>query len=144
MAIQLNLKHVNDILVLYVSGQIIGKDSNKFGAVLQEAVKLSSTNVVVDLSEVQFLDSLSIGAIIVEHAFLAKQEPPKVLMIVNHNIHPFDYVGRILKFLSVDTIVPVYSFFEEAIGSQFNQEIKKIQKNIDKRRRFIEDPPHSV
>ena len=138
MSLHIHTRHIDDVLILYISGRILGKDSNKFRDALHKAsLKSDRSNIVVDLSDVQFLDSFSIGTIIVEHTFLTKQEPPRTLMIVNNNTYPFNYVGRILEFLSVDKIVPVHSFYEEAIGSQFNKEIKKIQNNLNKRQRFM-------
>jgi len=127
MALKVKTKKINGkILAVQAIGRIIGKDDKKFReAIIKAGNNKKCETVIIDLSDVDFIDSTAIGAIMYENTMLSKDnDHPKELVIVNENSYPFNYVKRIIEFFMIEKVITIYD--------NFNAAVAKISENYTK------------
>jgi anti-anti-sigma factor len=90
-------------------GRIVGKeDDDRVNKALSKCERNKKCrHIVLDLSDVDFMDSAFVGAIGYHHAIMSQEKGD--LFVVNQNFNPFNYVHRIIEFFSVDKVVRVFS-----------------------------------
>jgi anti-sigma B factor antagonist len=78
---------------------------------VEEAVRGSSGPFVIDLGEVDFLDSSGIHCLVHARALLGRED--RVLAL----LRPRANVRRVLGLVGLDALVPVYASYDELAGA---------------------------
>jgi len=104
-------EHAHDgVLVLKISGSLNFYSRKTFQAVMRNAERGLVDHVMVDLSQVGFLDSVAIGLLVLSQARLGLRG------VVLSLVGPQGSVKRVLDSANIPKVIPVYSTEEEAIG----------------------------
>lgn len=95
----------NDVRILGVSGAISLSSSPEFqAAVAQE----TAPRLILDLTDVPFIDSMAIGALVRAFATCTRAGRKLVLVGINHRVR------NVLQLTNVDSLFDVYSTIAEA------------------------------
>lgn len=104
-------EHVHDgVLVLKISGRLNFYSRKTFQAVIRNAERTNVDHVVVNLSEVDYLDSVAIGLLALAQARLALND------VVLSLIEPQSHAMKVLELANIPKLIPIYPTEEEAIG----------------------------
>ncbi|MCZ6799972.1 MAG: STAS domain-containing protein [Nitrospirae bacterium] len=98
-------------LVLTVSGRLNLYSRKIFQAVMKNAESSNIECVVVDLSGVDYLDSVALGLLVLSQVNLSIKGIPLCL------VGPQGGVREVLEISNIGQFIPVYQTVEEAIGS---------------------------
>ena len=105
----------NKFHVIDIAGKINRlKDSVNLKTFIRELKEKNIIHIALNLSEVTYLDSGAVNALVSSHNMLSKMNGKLVL------INPNDYVGNLLEVLGLNKIVPIYSSEEEFDNAQKN------------------------
>lgn len=130
----------NGIFVVWPIGRIIGKrEDDKVNKAINKCERNKKCrHIILDLSDVDFMDSAFVSAIGYHHAMMAHDGGD--LLVVNQNLSPFNYVHRIIEFFSVDKVVHVYPTMEECVDKVREKDrIKEVMAEADKIRQEEKD-----
>ena len=104
-------EHVHDgVLVLKVSGRLNYYSRKTFQAVMRNAERGAVDHVVINLEQVEYLDSVAIGLLALSQARLALKG------IVLSLVGPQSNVMKVLDMANIPKLIPIYQTEEEAIG----------------------------
>jgi anti-sigma B factor antagonist len=87
--------------IVRLSGEIDISTSPSLRHVVQELLETDIEAIVLDLSDVQFMDSTGVGVLVAGHRRAA------ALGVVLSLRHPTPIVGKVLALTGVDQLVPV-------------------------------------
>ncbi len=93
MGITIKAKKLKGIPILSVSGRLINVDSEKFQKKLEAFCNKNQQTAVVDISEVNFIDSFGLGTLVQHHTQLQKSGGK--LIVLNTNLDPNTYIQRL-------------------------------------------------
>lgn len=106
-------KHLENFTILYVVGLIkLGESAEFFSSALETVLKNESTNVIIDFTKIDYIDSTGIGELVGYLGKFAAQN--RKLILVN----PSDRIQKLLKLAKLDAVFRIYSTEEEAIASE--------------------------
>ena len=98
--------------VLRLTGRFDFYGVEKFKTALQKMEKASLIHLIVDFSEVPFMDSASLGALVAAHKRLSK-----IKMTILLVIDPNTATGQVMSQTSLQTLMPTFHNIQEAISS---------------------------
>jgi anti-anti-sigma factor len=106
-------KHTENFTILYVEGLIkLGESAEFFSAALEGVLKNESTNVIVDFTKIDYIDSTGIGELV---GYLGKfTNQNRKLILVN----PSERILKLLKLAKLDAVFKIYSSEDEAIAAE--------------------------
>jgi anti-sigma B factor antagonist len=108
-------KHTENFTILYVEGLIkLGESAEFFSAALENVLKNESTNVIIDFTKIDYIDSTGIGELV---GYLGKfTSQNRTLILVN----PSERILKLLKLAKLDAVFKIYNTEEEAISAESN------------------------
>lgn len=102
MEIQKNQLETNpDILVLRISGKISAKELVPFSEAMEEAFRENLFRIIMDLSELEFINSMGIGKLVVAHKKCTEAGGKLVLCGINSKLM------KLFSILCLDGIFPM-------------------------------------
>jgi anti-sigma B factor antagonist len=106
-------KHIDSFTILYVEGLIkLGESAEFFSSALENVLKNESTNVIIDFTKIDCIDSTGIGELV---GYLGKfTTQNRKLVLVN----PSERIHKLLKLAKLDTVFKIYNTEEEAIAAE--------------------------
>ena len=106
-------KHTDNFTILYVEGLIkLGESAEFFSSALENVLKNESTNVIIDFTKIDYIDSTGIGELV---GYLGKfTTQNRKLVLVN----PSERIQKLLKLAKLDTVFKIYNTEEEAIAAE--------------------------
>jgi anti-anti-sigma factor len=106
-------KHTENFTILYVEGLIkLGESAEFFSSALENVLKNESTNVIIDFSKIDYIDSTGIGELV---GYLGKfTNQNRKLILVN----PSERIQKLLKLAKLDAVFKIYNSEEEAVSSE--------------------------
>jgi anti-sigma B factor antagonist len=106
-------KHLDSFTILYVEGLIkLGESAEFFSSALENVLKNESTNVIIDFTKIDYIDSTGIGELV---GYLGKfTTQNRKLVLVN----PSERIQKLLKLAKLDTVFKIYNTEEEAVASE--------------------------
>jgi len=110
LSMRITEKVHDGILVLRISGSLNYYSRKTFQAVMRNAERGAVDHVMVNLEQVDYLDSVAIGLLVFSQARLSLQG------VVLSLVGPHSNVMTILEVANIPKLIPVYSTEEEAIG----------------------------
>jgi anti-sigma B factor antagonist len=121
LALQIQERAREGIVVLDLEGRIlVGEDATALRDKLRELVAASQIRIILNLAEVDFIDSTGLGALVVGHTGLKKLGGRLALEHLN------DRNIELLVLTKLSTIFDVYSDEQQAVNSFFPD--RQIQK----------------
>ena len=106
-------KHHDNFTILYVEGLIkLGESAEFFSSALENVLKNESSNVIIDFTKIDYIDSTGIGELV---GYLGKfSNQNRKLILVN----PSERIQKLLKLAKLDTVFKIYNTEEEAIAAE--------------------------
>ena len=106
-------KHLDNFTILYVEGLIkLGESAEFFSSALENVLKNESTNVIVDFTKIDYIDSTGIGELV---GYLGKFiSQNRKLILVN----PSERIQKLLKLAKLDAVFKIYGTEDEAISAE--------------------------
>jgi anti-sigma B factor antagonist len=106
-------KHLDNFTILYVEGLIkLGESAEFFSSALENVLKNESTNVIIDFTKIDYIDSTGIGELV---GYLGKfTTQNRKLVLVN----PSERIQKLLKLAKLDTVFKIYNTEEEAVAAE--------------------------
>ena len=106
-------KHHDNFTILYVEGLIkLGESAEFFSSALENVLKNESSNVIIDFTKIDYIDSTGIGELV---GYLGKfSNQNRKLILVN----PSERIQKLLKLAKLDTVFSIYPTEAEAISAE--------------------------
>src|SRR4029079_17739340 len=106
-------KHVDNVTMLYVDSLIkLGESAEFFSSALENVLKNESTNVIIDFTKIDYIDSTGIGELVGCRGKFTTQN--RKLILVN----PSERIMKLLKLAKLDAVFKIYGTEEEAISAE--------------------------
>ncbi len=106
-------KHTESFTILYVEGLIkLGESAEFFSAALENVLKNESTNVIVDFTKIDYIDSTGIGELV---GYLGKFSGQNRKLIL---VNPSERILKLLKLAKLDAVFKIYNTEEEAVSTE--------------------------
>lgn len=103
---QIKIDNKENVAVIELKGQFIGDNElDELRAILSDYEENNSNNLIINMENVNYLNSLALGVLITSHAHFIKKDRLMVLCNVNKTIeHIFKITKLNLVFTIVDTL----------------------------------------
>src|SRR5438045_8817258 len=106
-------KHTDHFTLLYLEGLIkLGESAEFFSSALENVLKNESTNVIIDFTKIDYIDSTGIGELV---GFLGKFTTQNRKLIL---VNPSERIQKLLKLAKLDAVFKIYNSEEEAISAE--------------------------
>ena len=113
-------KHRDDFTILYVEGLIkLGESAEFFSSALESVLKDDDSNVMVDFTKIDYIDSTGIGELVGYLGKFGNQNRSLVL------INPSERVLKLLKLAKLDSVFRIYTNEDEAIAAENDRKTPK-------------------
>lgn len=110
MSLVLEIKKLENNQRLCCSGRIIDVDVKKFSAKMEFMYKKKEPRFILDISEVNFIDSHGLGIIVYYNSMMAKEN--RQLVILNSGADPGSYVTRLFEITNLHKVLNIISDIE--------------------------------
>ncbi|MFW5960502.1 MAG: STAS domain-containing protein [Chitinivibrionales bacterium] len=97
--------------VVELSGRVHSSESPIMKRKLENAYRKKDECIVVDITEVEFVDSQGLGIIVYYHTLL--QKSGRRLVILNSSSDPDSYVTKLFNITNLDKVLNVVGSFQE-------------------------------
>jgi anti-sigma B factor antagonist len=105
-------KHKENFTILYVEGLIkLGESAEFFSAALENVLRNENTNVIVDFTKIDYIDSTGIGELV---GYLGKFSGQNRKLIL---VNPSERILKLLKLAKLDTVFKIFGSEEEAVAA---------------------------
>lgn len=105
MAIIIKTIKIEKTPVLQVAGRLVNVDSEKFQKKLSSYIKKQSNPAIIDISDVNFIDSFGLGTLVQVHSDTTKGGGQ--LLIINTNSDPDTYVQRLFTMTQLNKVFTI-------------------------------------
>lgn len=106
-------KHTDNFTILYVEGLIkLGESAEFFSSALENVLKNESTNVIIDFTKIDYIDSTGIGELV---GYLGKFTTQNRKLIL---VNPSERIQKLLKLAKLDAVFKIYNNEDEAIAAE--------------------------
>ncbi len=102
MAVNIRITKHKDMQILTVSGRLINIDSEKFQKKLDSFCKKGFDKTIIDISDVNFIDSFGLGTLIQHHTELHKAN--RQMLLLNTNPDPNTYIQRLFDITGLKSV----------------------------------------
>lgn len=106
-------KHLDSFTILYVEGLIkLGESAEFFSSALENVLRNENTNVIIDFTKIDYIDSTGIGELV---GYLGKfTSQNRKLILVN----PSERIQKLLRLAKLDAVFRIYATEEEAVAAE--------------------------
>jgi len=113
-------KHHDKFTILNVEGLIkLGESAEFFSAALENVLKNETSNVIIDFTKIDYIDSTGIGELV---GYLGKfSNQNRKLILVN----PSERIQKLLRLAKLDSVFKIYTTEDEAIAAETDATAKK-------------------
>jgi anti-sigma B factor antagonist len=108
---QVNKRYKDNVVILDISGEIIGDSRFELNKIIQEQVDANYAGIILNLEEVPMMDSVGLGMLIAAYTSLTKKESKMVLLNAGRSVR------YLLVITKLDQIFEKYDDEDEAIAS---------------------------
>ena len=106
-------KHHDNFTILYVEGLIkLGESAEFFSSALENVLKNESSNVIIDFTKIDYIDSTGIGELV---GYLGKFSTQNRKLIL---VNPSERIQKLLKLAKLDTVFKIYDSEDAAIAAE--------------------------
>jgi anti-sigma B factor antagonist len=120
MALQVQQKEVEGIVILKLEGRLVaGPESGEFRSKITELISTDQKSIILDMKQVDFIDSTGLGTLVVAHTQLQKiGGSVKLLNVSKRNV-------QLLVLTKLSTVFEMFDDEQAAINSFFPDREKK-------------------
>ena len=112
MPVELSISKVDSVSVVTLKGTIIaGNDKELLMARAEELLEAGETRIILDLGQVNYVDSTGIGALVHIHTTAERRGATVKLLNLTKRIHD------VLQITRLSTVFGIYSDLQKAIES---------------------------
>jgi len=111
MAISIKAKKIKGFPVLSITGRLVSIDSEKFQKKLENFCKKTNMTAIIDISEVNFIDSYALGTLVQHHTQLRKEG--RRLILLNTNTNPTTYIQRLFEMTGLKRVFNFISSIDQ-------------------------------
>lgn len=121
MSLQIERREREGIAIFDLTGRlVVGPSTNQFRETIENAIQSGSTNIILNLKGVEYIDSTGLGALVL--CFTKAQKAGGLLKLVSLNRRDME----LLLLTKLTTIFDVYNDEQDAVNSYFpDREIKR-------------------
>jgi anti-sigma B factor antagonist len=120
MALEITESTSEEIVILKLKGRLAAGESNTVREKINQLAAAGHVNLVMDLSDVDYIDSTGLGGLVICYTSLKKQGG--ALKLVNLNKRNVE----LLLLTKLHTVFEVFTDVQDAVNSFFpNREIKR-------------------
>jgi anti-sigma B factor antagonist len=106
-------KHHDNFTILYVEGLIkLGESAEFFSSALENVLKNEDSNVIIDFTKIDYIDSTGIGELV---GYLGKFTTQNRKLIL---VNPSERIMKLLKLAKLDSVFKIYGSEAEALSSE--------------------------
>lgn len=109
--IEINVSNQEQVTLVEVSGRVDSMNANQFGTALSEQIDDGKTQLVLDLSSVEYMSSAGLREIVTSLKKAKRAQGDLRLA------QPSDRVREVLEMAGLDSIFRIYQSQGEAVGS---------------------------
>ena len=113
MALSLKTTKIEGIPVLQVIGRLINVDSEKFQKKLDAYMKKCNNTAVIDITDVNFIDSFGLGTLVQHHSKMVKQGGSFILL--NTDEEQDTYIKRLFLMTQLNKVFTIVESNEELV-----------------------------
>ena len=106
----ITVKYQNENVILRVSGSILGEDRIQLSDKIQELVDNGGKNVVLNLQDVDLMDSVGLGMLVALRAALERREVKLLLSNVDRSVR------SLLLITKLNNVFDLYDTEDEALA----------------------------
>ena len=110
----ISVKHENENIILRISGSILGEDRIELSDKIQELVDEGGKNVILNLRDVDLMDSVGLGMLVALRASLMRNEVRLLLSNVDRS------VKSLLAITKLTNVFDLYDTEDEALADLGN------------------------
>ena len=106
-------KHTENFTILYVEGLIkLGESAEFFSAALENVLKNENTNVIIDFTKIDYIDSTGIGELV---GYLGKFTTQNRKLIL---VNPSERIRKLLQVARLAELFPTYDTVGAAMAGE--------------------------
>jgi anti-sigma B factor antagonist len=106
-------KHLDNFTILYVEGLIkLGESAEFFSSAVENVLKNESSNVIIDFTKIDYIDSTGIGELV---GYLGKFTTQNRKLIL---VNPSERIMKLLKLAKLDNVFKIYGTEDEAVAAE--------------------------
>ena len=106
-------KHLDNFTILYVEGLIkLGESAEFFSSALENVLKNDSTNVIIDFTKIDYIDSTGIGELV---GYLGRFRSRKRELIL---VNPSERIRKLLQVAGLAELFTIYDTVEAAVAAE--------------------------
>jgi anti-sigma B factor antagonist len=109
MDLEITQESVNDLLVLHLEGELDTYNCGQLRSTLVEHVDAGRNRIIVDMSQVQYIDSTGLGSLV--GGLKRVSEHGGVMRIVCAN----PQILKVFEITSLDKVFPIFKTLKEAL-----------------------------
>ncbi len=110
----ISVKHQNENVILRISGSILGEDRIQLSDKIQELVDNGGKNVVLNLQDVDLMDSVGLGMLVALRTSLQRHEVKLLLSNVDRSVR------SLLLITKLNNVFNLYDTEDEALADLDN------------------------
>jgi len=112
MPMELSVSKVDAVVMVTLKGTIVaGNDKDLLIAKTEELLNAGETRIILDLGQVNYVDSTGIGALVHIHTTAGRKDAAVKLLNLTKRIHD------VLQITRLSTVFAIYSDLQKAIES---------------------------
>lgn len=109
---KISYEEQDGIAIMYLEGDFVGSDeTEKLRATFKEIANKDITKLIVDMKDVIYLASITLGVLISGNALFAKKQGKIIIVGAS------DYILNIFKITKIDLILTIFANKEEALAN---------------------------
>lgn len=112
----ISVKYQNENVILHISGSVLGEDRIQLSDRIQELVDDGGKNVVLNLQNVDLMDSVGLGMLVALRASLMRQEVRLLLSNVDRS------VKSLLAITKLTNVFDLYDTEDDALADLDNED----------------------
>lgn len=110
----ISVKYQNENVILRISGSILGEDRIELSDKIQELVDNGGKNVILNLQDVDLMDSVGLGMLVALRASLQRREVKLLLSNVDRSVR------SLLLITKLNNVFDLYDSEDEALADLDN------------------------
>lgn len=111
MSSPIKMGKVKDIPLITLSKRVLGVDSRKLKRKMEGLfLKKSNVRLIIDISNLEFIDSYGLGVIVYYHTCM--QKAGRQLLLFNSNPNPQAYMTRLMELTKLINVFHVIRSFD--------------------------------
>ncbi|MBD3344311.1 MAG: STAS domain-containing protein [Chitinivibrionales bacterium] len=96
---------INGVPVIKMTGMMKDQDVLRFSREMRSLVRSNSSGIIVDVSDLHFIDSHGLGILVYFHSMLVKNN--RRLYVLNENRDELSYISGLFKSTHLDKVLKI-------------------------------------